>query len=172
VVVGDYGFHSKRSRHSYFGCRRNPAVDSYQKIRAADREIAHRLLVQSVALGPAVRQVPNHVRARRAQELYQNGGRSDSVYVIVAEDCDFLSRADRARGNLYRRLHAAKHKRIRHLLAQRRVQENPLRVVPGNAAACQNFVDYVAAVRILRRPDLAGQRLFADCFQFFLFLSG
>jgi hypothetical protein len=51
-------------------------------------KLRHGSRVQTVAFEETMGQVPSYVGAETRQEVKEEGGRGDTIHVVVSEDCD------------------------------------------------------------------------------------
>ena len=98
------------------------AIDRHEKLGPFGGEVRYRLRVGAVALGHPVGDVDDRLAAAGGQIFAEERRAARAVDVVVAEDGDALAAFDRPLEALGRRLHVAQAKRVRHQIAQARIE--------------------------------------------------
>ena len=98
------------------------AVDCHDQRRALAGEVRHRFDIGTVAFGDSVGDVDNRFAAAGFEVFADQRRAARAVDVIVAEDRDPLAPLDRKAQPVGRRLHIGKFERVRHQVAQGRIE--------------------------------------------------
>ncbi len=126
---------------------RGAAIDRDQERRSLRGQCSHRFGVGAITLEQPVRNVDQGIEPAMAQMPREQGGRRCAVDVIVTEDRDFLAAHGGIRDALCSDLHLRNRERIRHHLADGRIEKIrhgvELDVAPGEHAR-QHFRQLVA----------------------------
>ena len=148
----------------------SPAIDRHDEPHAFGGEIRYRLGARAIALGHAVGDVDDRFATAGVQIFAEQRRAARAVDVVVAKDGDALAALDRLPQPLSRRLHVAQAIRVRHQVAQARVEMavNRLRrnAPPGEHAGDQlvlpadlrNGERAQLSVRVKPRPPRAPER--------------
>ena len=88
------------------------AVHRNHQRRAALGNRAQRLVIQAVALTLALRNIRLHLRSTPLKIKIEQGGRSNSVHIVIAINRNLLSCRQRTRDTLHAALHILKQKRV------------------------------------------------------------
>ena len=98
------------------------AIDGDEERRAVRRKAGDRLAVRAITLGDAVGDVYDRFAPARSEIFARERRAAGAVDVVVAEDRDPFAALDRMLEALCRRLHVAQAKRVRHQVAQGRIE--------------------------------------------------
>ena len=111
-MVGDNHLHAQRARPVDLLKGRNARVDRDDQPDALGVNGVHRPDAQAVALAQAVGNIINNIGSLSTEIPGQQAGRCDAVHIVIAEDRDLLSPADRAPHHLDRARHIGQPHRI------------------------------------------------------------
>ncbi len=99
-----------------------PAIDRDDELGAFCREARNRLGVRAIAFGHPVGNMHDRLAAAGGEKFGQERGAAGAVDVVVAEDRDPFAALDRAPEAIRRRFHVAHAIRVRHQVAQGRIE--------------------------------------------------
>ena len=150
------------------------AIDRHDELGAFIGEIRYRLGAGAIALRHPIGDVDNRFAAAGVEIFAEERGAARAVDVVIAENGDTLAARDRLPQALGRRLHIAQAKRVRHQVAQARIEMALNRLgrdaTPGEHAGNQlvlpadlrNGEGAQLPVRVEARPPRPPQRRALD----------
>ena len=119
-----------------------PAIDRHQETRTLLFQRPDRLDIGTIAFGNAVGDVDDGLDPAGAKIFRQQSRAARAVHVVIPEDRDLLPRHDRIRQPVGGDFHVGHHMRVRHEIAQARVEE-PLDIGHAHAPAGEDAGEYI-----------------------------
>ena len=117
--------HAKFSGESNLIGSRNSVIARYDRIDTVVRCFLYQMFIQSISIQYPVRNFMIHHGTKILQPFLQNISRSNSVYVVIAQDADRLFLSDFFCKKQYRALHIRQKKRVR------KAGKIPIKILPN-----------------------------------------